>query len=317
MYEYNDLFIVVFLVILAAITKRAQIPFSAWLPAAIAAPTPVSALVHSSTLVTAGVYLLIRFNYLMGLNNYLFYVGVFTIFISGLGANFETDLKKIIALSTLSQLGLIIITLSMGFYELSFFHLLTHALFKSLLFLCAGVFIHSMGDIQDIRHLGGVIISCPLTSFYFIGSSLALCGFPFLAGFYSKDLILEAYFMMSINTFIFLVIFFGTIFTLTYTVRLTYYLFFKNLGTKTFLNLGDYSGIAIPIRLLFFMSVFAGNFISWFYFPTLTVFLPFIVKILVLLGLTGFSIISVSLIGSKSVFVTPLNSKFTNFIVSI
>jgi len=83
-------------------------------------------------------------------------------FISNLGANFENDLKKIIALSTLSQLGLMIITLSMGFYELSFFHLLTHALFKSLIFLCAGVFIHSMEDIQGIRHLGGLIFSCPI-----------------------------------------------------------------------------------------------------------------------------------------------------------
>jgi len=109
------------LVVLAAITKRAQMPFSAWLPAAIAAPTPVSALVHSSTLVTAGVYLLIRFNYILGINNFLFYVGVFTIFISGLGANFETDLKKIIALSTLSQLGLVIITLRLGIVEFSFF----------------------------------------------------------------------------------------------------------------------------------------------------------------------------------------------------
>jgi NADH-ubiquinone oxidoreductase chain 5 len=144
------------MVILAGITKRAQIPFSAWLPAAMAAPTPVSALVHSSTLVTAGVYLLIRFHYILLENNFLFYVGVFTIFISGLGANFEIDLKKIIALSTLSQLGVIIISLGLGLVELSFFHLLTHALFKSLLFLCAGVYIHGVGDIQDIRFLGGM-----------------------------------------------------------------------------------------------------------------------------------------------------------------
>jgi NADH-ubiquinone oxidoreductase chain 5 len=231
------------------------------LPAAMAAPTPVSALVHSSTLVTAGVYLLIRFHVLLGVNNFLFYAGVFTIFISGLGANLETDLKKIIALSTLSQLGLIIITLSMGFYELSFFHLLTHALFKSLLFLCAGVFIHSMGDIQDIRHLGGVIVSCPVTSFYFVGASLALCGFPFLAGFYSKDLILEAYFMLHTNFFMFVAIFLATIFTLTYSVRLVYYLFFKNLGVKILYNLEELRGMALPMSLLFLASVSAGRFI--------------------------------------------------------
>lgn len=179
------------IIILAAITKRAQIPFSAWLPAAMAAPTPVSALVHSSTLVTAGVYLLVRFNYLLSLNWYVFFIGVLTIFMSGLGANYENDLKKIIALSTLRQLGLIMMSLGLGFYELAFFHLITHAIFKSLLFLCAGVFIHSIGDTQDIRILGGLIISCPVTSFYFIGASIALCGFPFLSGFYSRDIILE------------------------------------------------------------------------------------------------------------------------------
>jgi len=225
-FKLDERLIVLILVIIAALTKRAQIPFSAWLPAAIAAPTPVSALVHSSTLVTAGVYLLIRFNYALGIREFLFFIGTLTIFISGLGANFETDLKKIIALSTLRQLGLIIITLGLGLYEYAFFHLLTHAIFKSLLFLCAGVFIHSMGDLQDIRIIGGLIISCPATSFYFISSSIALCGFPFLSGFYSKDIILELFFLSKINMFMILIIFIATIFTLSYSVRLIYYIFF-------------------------------------------------------------------------------------------
>jgi len=121
------------------------------LPAAMAAPTPVSSLVHSSTLVTAGVYLLIRFNELLNTSKFLMLISVLTIFISGVGANFEIDLKKIIALSTLSQLGVIMRIISLGFYELAFYHLITHAIFKSLVFLCAGVFIHSTGDIQDIR----------------------------------------------------------------------------------------------------------------------------------------------------------------------
>jgi len=121
----------------------------------------------------------------------LFYLSVSTIFISGLGANFEIDLKRVIALSTLRQLGVMIIALSLGFLELAYFHLLIHALFKSLLFLCAGVYIHGLGDKQDIRALGGVIERAPLTTFYFLGCSLALCGFPFISGFYSKDLILE------------------------------------------------------------------------------------------------------------------------------
>lgn len=314
---YSDLILVLFLVILAAITRRAQIPFSAWLPAAIAAPTPVSALVHSSTLVTAGVYLLIRFRDLLSVNSFLFYVGVFTIFISGLGANFEMDLKKIIALSTLRQLGLIIIILSLGFKDLSFFHLLTHALFKSLLFLCAGVFIHSMGDIQDIRHLGGVIVSCPVTSFYFIGASLALCGFPFLAGFYSKDLILEVYFMMFTNIFMFVVIFLATIFTLRYSVRLAYYLFFKNMGVRTILNLEEHKGMITPMSLLFFLSITAGRFIRWFYFPTFRIILPLIIRVLVLFSLIVLAVFTFLANNSDSPRVLLVYNKIAGFAGSI
>jgi NADH dehydrogenase subunit L (EC 1.6.5.3) len=114
-----------------------------------------------------------------------------TIFMAGFGANFEFDLKKIIALSTLSQLGLIIRILSMGYSNLAFFHLLTHALFKALLFMCAGSIIHNLKDCQDIRYMGSIINFMPLTSICFNVSSLSLCGIPFLAGFYSKDLILE------------------------------------------------------------------------------------------------------------------------------
>jgi NADH-ubiquinone oxidoreductase chain 5 len=241
--------------ILAGITKRAQMPFSAWLPAAIAAPTPVSALVHSSTLVTAGVYLLIRFNFIIGINGFLFLIGVLTIFISGLGANLEIDLKRIIALSTLRQLGLIIIILGSGFYELAFFHLMAHAIFKSLLFLCAGVFIHSMGDIQDIRLAGKINFSLPVSSFYFISSSMALCGFPFLTGFYSKDLILEVYFISNINIVTTFLIYLSTMFTLIYSVRLIYYLYFSPIGGKTILSLTEEIGIIGPIRILFTLSV--------------------------------------------------------------
>lgn len=201
----NIFFLII--LIIAAITKRAQIPFSSWLPAAIAAPTPVSALVHSSTLVTAGIYLLIRFNrYLSFYKFYLFillFLGRITILISGLGANYEIDLKKIIALSTLSQLGLILRILSIGYIKLAFFHLLTHALFKALLFLCAGIFIHRIINFQDIRFSGGFNNQVILTLIYFNISRLALCGMPFLAGFYSKDIILEYVLITNINILIF------------------------------------------------------------------------------------------------------------------
>lgn len=289
-FQKNDLIFILVILILAGITKSAQIPFSAWLPAAIAAPTPVSALVHSSTLVTAGVYLLIRFHDILLINRFLFIIGRFTIFISGLGANFEMDLKKIIALSTLRQLGVIIIILSLGRKELAFFHLLSHALFKSLLFLCAGVFIHGMGDIQDIRYLGGVEKRCPVSSFYFVACSLSLCGFPFLSGFYSKDAILESYLLMEINYFMFFSIILGTMFTVTYSIRLGYFLFFKNLGGKIIVHLGEENIITVPISVLFSISVVAGSLIAWFYFPSGFVYLPFFYKILVisLVGLIFF-----------------------------
>lgn len=300
-YNYEDIYFMLFLVILAAITKRAQIPFSAWLPAAIAAPTPVSALVHSSTLVTAGVYLLIRFNYLLGLRNFLLFIGVLTIFISGLGANFETDLKKIIALSTLRQLGLIITSLGLGFYEYAFFHLLTHAIFKSLLFLCAGVFIHSMGDTQDIRAIGGLIISCPITSLYFTISSIALCGFPFISGFYSKDIIIEFFFQGKINFIVGGLIFFSTLFTLTYSVRLLYFVFFNNIGKRHILSLGENINILVPITFLIFLSIVAGGWLSVYIFPLNFIFLPFWLKILILLIIFCFFFIGLYFLDLKEI----------------
>jgi len=270
-------------VVLAAITKRAQIPFSAWLPAAIAAPTPVSSLVHSSTLVTAGVYLLIRFNEVLGIRVLVLFVSVLTIFMSGMGANFEMDLKKIIALSTLSQLGVIIITLSLGFIELSFFHLITHALFKSLLFLCAGVYIHRFKDIQDIRYLGGVGKVLPLTRMLFIGCSLSLCGFPYLAGFYSKDIILETFFIDRINFLIFILVFLGTLATISYSLRLVYFIFIKNLGLRKLVGSSSETFyISLPILVLFIRSTFSGSLFNWIYLNPLVIILPLLIKILIL-----------------------------------
>ncbi|PNF37356.1 hypothetical protein B7P43_G17888 [Cryptotermes secundus] len=193
----------------------------------IAAPTPVSALVHSSTLVTAGVYLLIRFRPAFGdwLCIFLLVVSGLTMFIAGLGANFEYDLRKIIALSTLRQLGLIISAVSVGLVSVAFFHLLTHALFKALLFMCAGVIIHTIKDSQDIRFMGNLSVQIPFTSVCLGVSSFALCGMPFLAGFYSKDLILEAASFRYINLVGFLLFFVSTGLTVCYSFRLFYYVF--------------------------------------------------------------------------------------------
>nr|VFU78912.1 NADH dehydrogenase subunit 5 [Proasellus parvulus] len=182
------------LIAIAGITKSAQMPFSAWLPAAMAAPTPVSALVHSSTLVTAGVYLMIRFSPLLqssGVMEALSVTAFLTALMAGVSALWECDLKKIVALSTLSQLGVMVMTVSLGLPHIAMFHLLTHATFKALLFMCSGKIIHALKDTQDIRGMGGLLRSLPLTAVFFNLANLALCGFPFMAGFYSKDLLVE------------------------------------------------------------------------------------------------------------------------------
>ncbi len=252
-------------IIIAAMTKRAQIPFSSWLPAAIAAPTPVSALVHSSTLVTAGVYLLIRFsNLLNGFNlvGVLLIIGRLTMFMSGVCANFEIDFKKVIALSTLSQLGLIMGTLSLILEKLSFFHLLTHALFKALLFLCAGVLIHRMNNFQDVRRSGRFIGQLRLVLLCFSISRLALCGMPFLAGFYSKDLILENLLIGRIDIVIIFLFFFSTGLTVTYSFRLIYYLTEMIYRGLRFCCEESFIAILISIILLSVGSITAGSILS-------------------------------------------------------
>nr|YP_010621000.1 NADH dehydrogenase subunit 5 [Periplaneta constricta]WAX39383.1 NADH dehydrogenase subunit 5 [Periplaneta constricta] len=299
--------VISFLVVMAAMTKSAQIPFSSWLPAAMAAPTPVSALVHSSTLVTAGVFLLIRFSIVFGdwLNIFLLLISGLTMFMAGLGANFEYDLKKIIALSTLSQLGLMMSILSMGFSVLSFFHLLTHALFKALLFMCAGMVIHVMKDSQDIRFMGNLSLQMPLTSTCLCISNFALCGMPFLAGFYSKDLILEMVSLSYINVFGFFLFFFSTGLTVCYSFRLFYYTLCGDFNMLSMFNMYEASMSMIKGMLgLLIMAIMGGSFLSWIIFPTpLLICLPLYLKTLVLLvsflgGWFGYEISKIN-IGNK------------------
>nr|QNV11590.1 NADH dehydrogenase subunit 5 [Lithax obscurus] len=289
-YMKNDNFmkLISFLVILAGLTKSAQLPFSSWLPAAMAAPTPVSALVHSSTLVTAGVYLLIRFSPLLNnflLLKYLMFLGMITMFISGLGANFEFDMKKIIALSTLSQLGLMMMILGMGLSNLAFFHLLIHAFFKSLLFLCAGVLIHSFKDNQDIRMMGNIINFMPLISSFFNISNLALCGLPFLAGFYSKDLILEMTLLSNLNMMSLFLCYFSTGLTVCYSVRLLYWSFFSEINSNVLINLNDEDWIMNKsMIILFMMSIISGSFFMWMILPMINmVYLPIYLKMLIIM----------------------------------
>lgn len=272
------------LVVLAAITKRAQFPFSAWLPAAIAAPTPVSALVHSSTLVTAGVYLLIRFSECMTLTSrtLLLLLSTVTMFLSGLVANFEYDIKKIIALSTLSQLGVMMFSISLGLYGLAFFHLVIHALFKALLFLCAGVLIHGVGGSQDIRICGGLARSFPLIGVCMNLANLSLCGLPFLSGFYSKDLIIEIAAQGAWNQFVIFTLFVAVGLTVTYSVRLVYLSFVSwssGLASTFFCDIDK--TMTTPIVTLTLVALLSGPTLAWLLFPfPLVAVLPFSLKIL-------------------------------------
>lgn len=275
------------LIMLAAMTKSAQVPFSAWLPAAIAAPTPVSALVHSSTLVTAGVYLLIRFSegLELGFSPVLLSISTFTMFFSGVVATCEYDLKKIIALSTLRQLGVMIFSISLGLYSLAFFHLITHALFKALLFLCAGVCIHQVMGPQDLRLFGGLSLNSPVVTTCMNLANLSLCGIPFLSGFYSKDIIVEFACQSSWNLFIIIIIFISLGLTVAYSVRLVYLTFVQNSRSSSFSILCDGDTVLVsPIITLTTISIISGSRLAWMLFssPTL-ILLPTILKTLALI----------------------------------
>lgn len=281
--------LIIFMVFLASITKSAQIPFSYWLPQAIAAPTPVSSLVHSSTLVTAGVYLIIRFNFYIcgtGLNYILMILSILTRLIAGIIANFEYDLKKIIALSTLSQLGLIIVILGIGIIHIAFYHLIIHALFKSLLFLCSGIIIHHIMNNQDIRFYGGLNEFMPLVIIRFYIARLALCGAPFLAGFYSKDLLVEALNLSEINLLISIIIVLSLVITVRYTFRLFYYVFFSNtifyFGWFKFTN--EWL-INFSIWVLVVCRIISGSMFNWlFFFDIYEPYMDVLVKLITLMS---------------------------------
>lgn len=202
-------------------TKRAQVPFSGWLPAAIAAPTPVSTLVHSSTLVTAGVYVLVRYyEVVQGLLE--LFVGaraMITLLIAGLGASVEKDLKKVVALSTLRQLGVMVFRLSLGAINICFFHLIIHAYFKASMFLCVGVIIRVNCGVQDCRFIGGMWYKTPIVSSWFLVCNACLIGLPFTSGFYSKDLIIERCITRDLGLFRAICAYFSVFLTCFYAFR--------------------------------------------------------------------------------------------------
>jgi NADH-ubiquinone oxidoreductase chain 5 len=238
----------IFLLRVSILTKSAQIPFRAWLPQAIAAPTPVSSLVHSSTLVTAGVYLGYR-NFLIVNIKILIYTRRITLILSSFMAIIEKDFKRVIALSTIRQISMMFLIFRTINYILSFIHIITHAMFKRMLFLSRGNFLHSFNSIQDLRSIKGRIRSKKIRSIYLITRSSSLIGFPFIAGFYSKDFIYENRFY-SCKFLIILIVFIRIIITSFYTIKIVKSIFGPLTLSISSLKEGKLTVIAILI--LFF-----------------------------------------------------------------
>ena len=291
--NYYSLFIII-RIIFAGITKSAQIPFSRWLPAAIAAPTPVRALVHSSTLVTAGVFLFIRFYPFLSsiyiFNFFILIISCLTIFMAGISALVECDIKKIVALSTLRQLGVIIASIGLGFPDLAFFHLITHALFKALLFICVGTLINIHYHRQDLRNIGNLINQIPLTISCLNVANISLCGLPFLSGFYSKDLIIEITLYNNYNNIILFLFIFSTIITSAYSVRLIFVgILSINISFSLQYTRDNYLDNTIPIILLSLGGIFIGCIINWIFLiplidPILNHFIKLIAFLVTIIG---------------------------------
>ena len=277
-------YLVSFLV-LTFMTKRAIYPFSPWLPMAIAAPTPISALVHSSTLVTAGLYFIMRYRYVLyscpQVIIYLFIARLFTSFYAGINTIFEVDLKKLIALSTLRHLGFIGMAFSIGLLYLSFFHLLVHALFKSLLFMTIGDIIINLNHSQDARYLSTGGLYTPFSCFLIRVSLVNLLGLPRLRGFFSKDLVLETISFSNVSWFLELVLYCNVIFTYYYSYKL---FFFSFQSVKLVPYQIFHSPYIIHSLLILFLSlstlIFSTIFINFIYSYVIFYFIVPTVKFL-------------------------------------
>jgi NADH-ubiquinone oxidoreductase chain 5 len=220
--------------LIGAMAKSSQVGLHVWLPMAMEGPTPVSALIHAATMVTAGVYLLMRASPLIEYSSTVLllclWVGAITTVFSSLIGLFQQDIKKVIAYSTMSQLGMMVIAIGLSSYTIALFHLINHAFYKGLLFLCAGAVIHAVADNQDFRKYGGLVSYLPLTYSLMLTASLSLVAFPFMTGFYSKDFILEsAYGQYKLSSIIvYFIATIGAMFTTLYSVKVLYLTFLTN-----------------------------------------------------------------------------------------